>query len=186
MTSQPIIHCKYDELVDPKTLKAFDRNRNKHPPEEIEHLGILIEAHGMRSPITIAKAPWNCIAKGHGTTQAFIRKGWDKIPVVYQDFADYDSLYAYVQSDNAIQQTYAMLDLAGINTDLPEIGPFDIRLLGINGFVLEPADLYDPDDKQAKGTAGSYFLEVQFKEEEEMIKSYEGLLRQGFIVRVKY
>lgn len=139
------IHCKYDELVDPSSLKPFDRNRNKHSKEQIKHLSKLIKAFGMRSPVVIAKAPWNCIAKGHGTVQALeLLKA--KVPVVTQDFPDYDTLYAYVQSDNAIQQTYSELDLAGINTDLPQLGPFDIELLGIKDFELEPADKYGDKD----------------------------------------
>jgi hypothetical protein len=62
---------------------------------------------------------------------------WDTAPVVYQHFEDDDQEWLFVQSDNAIA-SWAELDLKGINTDLAELGPFDIDLIGINNFNLTP------------------------------------------------
>lgn len=142
------IICKYDALVSVDDLKPFDKNRNRHSAEQIERLAYLLKHHGVRAPIIVAKAPYNCIAKGHGTLEAIRRNGWKTAPVVYQDFENYDMLYAFVQSDNAIAD-WAELDLAAINLDLPELGPFDIELLGIRDFeVTPPGDEHegDPDD----------------------------------------
>jgi hypothetical protein len=66
---------------------------------------------------------------------------WDKAPVVYQDFEDDDQEWLFVQSDNAIAN-WAELDLKGINADLSELGPFDIDLIGIKDFVVEPAERF--------------------------------------------
>lgn len=37
--SEVIIHCKYDELIDPKKLKNHPDNTNKHGQDQIERLG---------------------------------------------------------------------------------------------------------------------------------------------------
>lgn len=140
------IHCKYDELVPVDSLRPYEKNRNKHTPEQIERLAKLLEYQGVRAPIVVVKTDdgnpyYRTIAKGHGTLDAIKLNGWKEAPVVFQEFDSEEQLYAYVQSDNAIQQTWSELDLSGINADLPELGPdFDIDLLGIKDFVLEPAE----------------------------------------------
>lgn len=143
----PKILCKYDELVSVSSLAPFKKNRNQHTPEQIERLGFLIESHGMRSPVVVAAAPFNCIAKGHGTVMAFKSRGWDKVPVVYQEFESEEQLYTYCQSDNAIQ-AWAELDLSGIHKDLPELEPFDVDLLGIKDFRFEPEEAVEGEQKQ--------------------------------------
>jgi len=102
--------CKYDELVKVDSLKPYPKNRNVHPPDQIERLALLLRKHGIRAPIVVAKAPYDCIAKGHGTLEAIKLNGGATAPVVYQDFESPEMLYAYVQSDNAIQ-VWADLDL---------------------------------------------------------------------------
>ena len=62
------------------------------------------------------------------------------MPVVYQDFDSTEAEYAFIQADNAIA-LWAELDLAGINADIGDLGPdFDINMLGIQDFTLDPAD----------------------------------------------
>lgn len=71
------------------------------------------------------------------------------MPCILQDFDDEDQEYAYGVSTNSIA-SWAELDLSGINADLPELGPdFDIDLLGIKDFVLDPADKYGNGDADA-------------------------------------
>jgi DNA modification methylase len=63
-----------------------------------------------------------------------------EFPVVYQDFDTDEAEYAFIQADNAIA-LWAELDLSGINSDLPELGPdFDIDMLGIKNFEIDVAD----------------------------------------------
>lgn len=142
-----MIHCKYDELISPKKLKPFPKNRNKHPKEQIERLSKILKYQGIRAPIVVSKRS-NCIVKGHGTLEAAKSAGFTEVPIVYQDFDDEDQEYLFVQSDNAIA-TWAEIDLSGINADLSELGPFDIDLLGIKDFELEPADKYGDKDADA-------------------------------------
>lgn len=85
-----------------------------------------------------------CIAKGHGTLSAIKQNNWTEAPVVYQDFESEEQLYAFVQSDNAIA-AWSDLDLPSIHTDLPDLAPFDIELLGIKDFQFEP-DPHDGDE----------------------------------------
>ena len=139
-----MIHCKYDELVDVKKLKPYPKNRNKHSPEQITRLAKILKYQGIRAPIVVSKRS-GYIVKGHGTLSAIKECGWDKAPVVTQDFEDEDQEYLFVQSDNSIA-AWAELDLAGINVDLGELGPFDIDLLGIKDFEVEPLDKYGDKD----------------------------------------
>jgi hypothetical protein len=122
-----------------KDLKPSRFQRNKHPKEQIERLAKIMREHGVRHPIHISKLSGE-VCFGHGRWEAARANGWTEYPVVYQDFKDEQEEYACVQSDNAIAG-WAELDLSAINTDLINLGPdFDIDLLGIKDFVLEPAE----------------------------------------------
>lgn len=142
-----MIHCKYDELISPKKLKPYPKNRNKHPKDQVERLSKILKYQGIRAPIVVSKLS-NCIVKGHGTLEAAKEAGFTEVPIVYQDFEDTDQEYLFVQSDNAIA-AWSELELKDINVDLGELGPFDIDLLGIKDFELEPADKYGDKDADA-------------------------------------
>lgn len=141
------MHCKYDKLVPWRSLSPHPKNRNKHPDDQIERLAQLIQYQGVRAPILVSNLSGH-IVKGHGTLLAIVRNDNNaQVPIVYQDFESEEQEYAFVQSDNAIA-SWAELDLSGINADLGDLGPdFDIDLLGIKDFELEPADKNqeDPD-----------------------------------------
>ena len=137
------IHCKFDEMVDPKKLKHHPSNRNKHSADQINRLVKLYQGHGIRHPIIVSKQSGFIVA-GHARKQAAHQAKMKEFPVVYQDFESPDLEYAFIQSDNSIA-LWAELDLAGINSDLPDLGPdFDIDLLGIKDFVIEPLDKLEP------------------------------------------
>lgn len=141
------IHCVHSELVPVETLKPHPKNRNVHPPEQIERLAKILAYQGVRAPIVVSNLS-KCMVKGHGTLMAIKKNGWTQAPVVYQDFEDEAQEYAFVQSDNAVA-SWAELDLSGINSDLGELGPeFDVDLLGIKDFEIEVADKFqgDPDE----------------------------------------
>ena len=148
------IKCLYDNLVDPKSLKDHPKNRNKHGQDQIERLAKLYSYHGVRHPIIVSKLS-GLIVAGHGRKLAGIRAGINKFPVVYQEFKDADAEYAFVQSDNAIA-LWADLDFSGINLDIENLGPdFDIDMLGIKGFVIEPADKYKDEEDSLPEVAES-------------------------------
>lgn len=132
---------KYEKMEDLAKLKSSPHQRNKHPEEQIERLAKIMRVRGVRQPIHVARVKGkvlNEIAYGHGRKAAAELNGWKKYPIVYQDFETDDEYYEAVQSDNAIQ-VWSELDFAAINADLGDLGPdFDIDLLGIEGFTLEP------------------------------------------------
>lgn len=137
------IHCKYDTLADPRTLRDHHKNRNKHSEEQIERLAKLYGYHGVRHPIIVSSLS-GCIVAGHGRKLAAIKAGIPEMPVVFQSFADEQAEYAFIQADNAIA-LWADLDLAGINADLGDLGPdFDLEMLGIEDFTLEIAEKLEP------------------------------------------
>jgi DNA modification methylase len=137
------IHCKYDTLADPRTLRDHHKNRNKHSDEQIERLAKLYGYHGVRHPIIVSSLS-GCIVAGHGRKLAAIKAGIPEMPVVFQSFADEQAEYAFIQADNAIA-LWADLDLAGINSDLGDLGPdFDLEMLGIEDFTLDIAEKLEP------------------------------------------
>lgn len=144
MSEMRIAFDSYAEVLPLSKLKKSKHQRNKHPKEQIERLAKIMKEHGVRHPIHISKLSGQ-VCFGHGRWEAAKLNGWKEFPVVYQQFNNDDEEYACVQSDNAIAH-WAELDLSAINTDLANLGPdFDIDLLGIKDFVLEPLDKYDQE-----------------------------------------
>ena len=163
MSKEIPIHCKYDELVDPSTLKPYKRNRNQHPQSQIDRLARLYEHHGIRHPI-IVDIDRKVIAAGHGRRLSAIRCGVKLFPVVYQKFETEEDLYAFVQADNASTME-SELDFASIHTDLPDLGPFDLDALGIPDFKLEPDPIDNlcdedeiPEAVKSKSKLGDLFI----------------------------
>lgn len=134
------VHCKYDELVDIEKIKLDPENRNIHTEEQIERLSKIIEYQGMRLPIIVSKKT-GLVKAGEGRVLALKKLNEKKIPVVYQDFVSQDQEYSFGVSDNAIA-SWAELDFSAINNDLQELDgiDFDIDLLGIKDFTIEPLE----------------------------------------------
>jgi hypothetical protein len=132
---EPKIFCKYDQLVDPKELKDYSKNPNKHGDDQIARLAKIYEFQGIRHPI-IVDPDRGVIAAGHGRKLAAIRAGIKKFPVVFQKFESDEQFYAFVTSDNAVA-LWADLDFSSINAELENLGPdFDLDWLGIKNFEL--------------------------------------------------
>lgn len=160
------IHCKYDSLVEVGSLKPHPKNRNKHPQEQIERLAKILNYQGLRAPIVVSKLSGK-IVKGHGTLEAIKLNKWEKAPVVYQEFEDKDQEWLFLQSDNAIA-SWAELDLSGVNTDLSELGPFDIDLIGLKNFTV---DLNERINQINRGDENSEWVDMpEFQEGDNYIK----------------
>lgn len=152
------------EYVEIGTLKPNPKNPNKHSPEQIERLVKLIRSYGWRHPIIVSNQS-GFVVVGHGRLEAAQAMGLSKVPVHLQDFESEEMEYGFMVADNAIA-LWADLDLAAINASVPELGPdFDLDLLGIKDFVLEPADkegLCDEDEiperVEAKTKTGDLYL----------------------------
>lgn len=141
------VHCRYDVLLTIEELKArqHPKNPNVHSPEQIERLAQIMKFQGVRHPIVISNLSGK-MTKGHGRLAAAALNKWREFPVEYQDYENEDQEYADLVSDNAIA-SWAELDLGQINIEVPELGPdFDIDLLGIKDFEIEPADKYADKD----------------------------------------
>ena len=136
--------AKAIQMVEAHKLTPNPKNPNKHPPCQIERLAKLIDYQGFRNPIIVSNRS-GFIVVGHGRLEAAKKLGLEEVPVIYQDFADEVQEYAYVVSDNTIAD-WADTDLSMVNTEMLDLGPdFDIDLLGIKDFTIEPIEKYDEE-----------------------------------------
>ena len=140
------IHCKWDELVDPKKLKNHPKNRNKHGQDQVERLAELYKYHGVRHPIIVSKLS-HFIVAGHGRKLAAIRAGIDSFPVVYQDFDSVEKEYAFLQADNAIA-SWAELDIENIKLDVGSFPDLDLSMLGIFDFQVDELKEFLADEDE--------------------------------------
>jgi len=84
-----------------------------------------------------------------GRVAAAVYNKWNQVPVNFQNYDNEDQEYADVQADNAIA-SWSELSIKGINCDLQTLDPgFDLEMLGIKDFELEPADKYKDKDEDA-------------------------------------
>jgi hypothetical protein len=177
------IESKEIQLVDINRLVNNPKNNNKHPPEQIERLSKLIAAHGFRNPIVVSKRTGYVVA-GHGRIAAAKGLGINLIPVMYQDFENEAQEYAYLTSDNAIA-SWAELDLSAVNTEMLDLGPdFDIELLGLKDFTIEPIEKFDIDETEKEGS-GKLVLEVTFSNDMELADIRDDLISRGYTVKDK-
>ena len=142
------IRAKEVKLVPISHLRPNPKNRNKHSDEQVSRLAEIIKYQGFRSPIIVSNRSGYMVA-GHGRLMAAVKLGMTEVPVLYQDFDSEEQEYAAQVSDNAIA-SWAELDLSGIHTDLPDLAPFDLDLLGIKNFQLEPTN-FDPGTLDVQG-----------------------------------
>jgi len=178
------IVCKYDELKPISELKPNPKNPNKHSEDQIKRLSKIIEFYGWRHPVIVSKQS-GLIVVGHGRYCAAKELKTEKIPIVYQDFVNEDEEYAFMVADNGISD-WADLDLSMINAELQNLGPdFDIDLLGIKDFVIEPMEKYDLEETKKNQKEKEFILEVTLSCEDEMNKVYTDLCKKGLIVRIK-
>jgi DNA modification methylase len=137
------IESKDIQLVDTSKLVLNPKNMNSHSKEQIERLQKLIEFQGFRNPIIVSNRTGFVVA-GHGRIEAARNIGMSLVPVMYQDFDNEAQEYAYMVSDNAIA-SWSELDLSAVNTEMLDLGPdFDIDMLGIKDFVIEPIEKFEP------------------------------------------
>jgi DNA modification methylase len=137
-----IIHCTETKLVPISDLKPHPKNRNSHPKDQIERLAQILKYQGWRYPIKVSNRS-GFVTSGHGRIEAAKLLGWNEVPVSYQDYVSDEQEYADIVADNAIA-SWSELDFSGINTDIRDLGPFDIDLLGIKNFTVEALDRLEP------------------------------------------
>lgn len=170
------IRSKEITLVKCSELKPNPKNRNIHPKDQIDRLAEIIKYQGFRNPITVSNQSGFIVA-GHGRLEAAKQLGIEAVPVIFQDFESEEQEYAAQVSDNAIA-SWAELDLSGINNDLPELGPdFDIDLLGIENFKLDPSQHLDEKEHIDQE---QHIVTVFCKDETDMSIIYDEFSRRGY------
>lgn len=136
------IKSKEIEMVPVSELIHHPKNMNEHSDDQINRLVKLIEYQGFRNPLVVQRGT-NLVVAGNGRLMAARKIGLAYVPVTYQEFDSEAQLYAYMTSDNAIA-SWAHLDLSKVNTEMLDLGPdFDIDMLGIKDFVLEPIEKFE-------------------------------------------
>lgn len=133
------IECRYHELVAISDLKPHPKNPNKHSKDQLQQYRLIMRENGVRQPVRVSKQS-GYITKGHGQIMAAKLEGWTHVPVEYQDYERPELEFADLTADNALARQ-SELDLSVINIELPDLGPdFNIDLLGIANFVLDPSE----------------------------------------------
>ena len=143
------IRCNFDELVELDKLNPHPRNRNKHPDDQIDMYIKILTHQGIRAPIRVSKRS-NVMTKGHGLLMSLRKMGETKAPVEFQDYDDEEMEQQDLIADNELQK-WAQTDFGQVNTDIQELGPFDIELLGIKDFVVEPTENFEPGTLDDQG-----------------------------------
>jgi DNA modification methylase len=137
------IKSKDITIVDIDLLVENPKNNNNHPQDQIDRLAKLITHTGFRNPLVVSNRS-GFVLCGHGRIAAAKKAGLKQLPVIYQDFKDEAEEYAYMTADNAIHN-WSSIDLSKVNAEMLDLGPdFDIDLLGIKDFVIEPIEKFEP------------------------------------------
>ena len=121
-------------MVPIEQIIPNDKNNNKHTEEQKKRAHKIFDAQGFRQPLLISNRSGKLIA-GHLRLEVAKEKGAKELPCMYQDFDSEEQEYQHLTADNALA-VWAELDLAQIQTDLRDLGDFDLDLLGIDDFEL--------------------------------------------------
>jgi len=169
-------------MVPIPALKPHPDNPNNHPPEQIARLADIIEFQGWRYPIKVSNQS-GFITTGHGRLAAAILKGWQEVPVSYQDYDSPEQEYADVVADNAIAE-WAELDKEKINAKLEQLSSdFNRDLLGIQQIKVELPKA--PENVNFQASAKTVFeVVIECADEPSQEAIYNQLTAQGFSCRV--
>ena len=184
LVGQMEIKSKEIQIVDIDSLIPNPKNNNNHPEEQIKRLAKLIEFQGFRNPLVVSNRS-GFVLCGHGRIEAAKLAGLKQVPVMFQDFENEAQEYAYLTSDNAIA-SWAQLDLSAINTEMLDLGPdFDVDMLGIKEFTIEPIEKFEMEDELKDDMNKKFLLEITFPNDMEMMDIHDDLVSRGYIVKIK-
>jgi hypothetical protein len=119
-----------------------DKNNNIQTEEQKRYARKIFDYQGFRAPLLISNRTGKLVA-GHLRLEIAKEKGVKELPCMFQDFDSEEQEYTHLTADNALA-AQSSLDFGQINTDILEFGPFDIELLGIKDFVIEPIEKLEP------------------------------------------
>jgi len=168
-----VYHCKFDELVDPSTLKDHPRNANRHPRRQLDALVKFIEFSGWRHPIVVSNLSGFIVA-GHARKIAAIERG-DLAPVEYQDFESEEAERAMLLADN----------------HLAELADMDIKLQSIEIAELKSMDVpmesfgFAPKSRPSADRDRLYIVEAFCSSEDEQTDVFNMLQENGTDAKMK-
>ena len=122
-------------------LRPYVNNARVHPPAQLDKIKRLIETVGFVVPILVDGK--NGILKGHGSLQAAMQLGMQRVPVIELSGLSQGEKQAFILADNrvALDAGWDEKLLAIELGDLKKMG-FDLGLTGFDGkelaFSLEP------------------------------------------------
>lgn len=184
VTTNEAIKSREIKIVDIDLLVENPKNNNVHTKEQIERLAKLINHTGFRSPLIVSNRSGFVLA-GHGRISAAKIAGLKELPVIYQDFGNEAEEYSFMTADNAIQG-WSTIDLSLVNNDMLDFGPdFDIDMLGINKFNVEPLEKFEMEDELKEDMNKKFILEVTFPNDMELMDIHDDLTSRGYIVKIK-
>ena len=174
-------------------LSSYPKNSNKHTDEQIDKIISLIDFYGHRDPLIVdadvQEDGTHWVLAGNGRLSAANKAGWENLPVIFQKFKSDEEKYGFVVSHNAINSSNwgGGLDLAQINSDIGDLGPdFDIEMLGIKDFTIEPMENLDDITDAIKDDLNKKFiLEITYPNDMELMDIHDDLVSRGYIVKVK-
>lgn len=129
-----MIRANQIKLVPLSDIRLNPKNRNKHPPEQIDRLIEIIKYQGFRRPVTISNRS-GYLSCGEGRYLAAKKMGLEKIPSMFQDYETEEQEYADGIADNTIDK-WAELDMSSIYNDIPQFENLNIDMLGFKEFQL--------------------------------------------------
>ena len=169
------------EYLPIDSIRPYERNAKKHPPEQVAQIVRSIQDTGMNDPIGI----WgekNVIVEGHGRWMACKQLGMTTVPVIRLDHLTDEQRREYMLIHNQTTMNSGW-DAEMLNSELGDLGDFDA---GFYGFDIDTEE-YGVDDEteprekptdtlpdsricvfsvSAFGTDSECFVEVQLSEED--------------------
>jgi hypothetical protein len=144
-----------------------DKNNNIHTEEQKRYARKIFDYQGFRSPLLISNRTGKLVA-GHLRLEIAKEKGVKELPCMFQDFDSEEQEYAHLTADNALA-AQSSLDFGQINTDIQELGPFDMEYLGIKNFTLDGSVFDDIDDiKNLEGLNPKYKFVIVCSNDDEV------------------
>lgn len=181
--SGPAIRCAFTRLEDPASLKPNPKNPNKHSVEQLAMYAKVILHQGFRRSIVVSNQT-GLVVTGHGALATALKRGWQKVPVDYQDFASPQDELAHLLADNKLPQLSELNEeeARAIEKDLADEG-FDLELTGMDLSEIEKfrtsADVGD-QPKETVVIPESWKVLVTCKTEDEQAALLQTLEKKGF------
>ena len=141
------IKCSYSQLVKIEELQENPKNATLHPYNDnlINRLAEVIDYQGLRKPIIVSNLS-GFIVTGHATYKALQKLEWKEVPIDLQDFDSQDQEMAHLIADNSLTY-WREINKSAVNIELQNFDghDFDVNMLGMNDFRVEPMEVYTDD-----------------------------------------